>query len=285
MEKMKKYFNDRKNKIKQRFEMRVEQELMVLRYALFCRPSLKTIVVLLLRIAILLCSFIVFTSILVSQRYIDSLAINVGVLSLFLWIVAKFLWEFGYTIKHIKRYAVWLGLLLLLPLPLYILIYSSTFDDNMARFQLQSSSTTTMSSMGHRIITSPHVKVSSISMGRVRVSTNLQSSLDLDEADVKAEVIGMPLAYPNPFRASQGTELGYELSKDMDVEIRVYNMFGHMVRQEFYYSAEEGGTKGYNRVALSGEDAMGRTLSAAAYFYLIISDGDVLAKGKMAVIP
>ena len=103
--------------------------------------------------------------------------------------------------------------------------------------------------------------------------------------DTSTRVIGKPLVYPNPFRRSQGTEIGYELSRDMDIEIHIYNMFGHLVEKIYAMEGDVGGSDGFNRVEFAGQDASGRDLSAGAYFYLIINGSDVLGKGKMAVLP
>lgn len=293
VETINKWAQERFEKLSKRLSLRIEQELMVLRYALFCRPSKKTIVALCLRVSILLASFLVFASIQLSSSYIESTLLNVIVLGVFLWIVANFLWEFGYTIQHVKRYSVWLLMLLMLPLPLYISVYATT--DSVAvdsqvtrRFQLSSYSFNATASTRSNAPSNTQVdswfKLNFAQMGILKFTYN-QSGVGITPETVAA-LVGKPLAYPNPFRASQGTEIGYDLTTNMNVEILIYNMFGNLVRQLYCFSDENGGRSDeYNRVSFDGRDAMGKHLAAGAYFYLIVSDGEVLGKGKMAVTP
>ena len=288
-----KWAQERFETYSKRLSLRIEQELMVLRYVLFCRPSKKTIVALCLRVSILLASFLVFASIQLSSSYIESTLLNVVVLGVFLWIVANFLWEFGYTIQHVKRYSAWLLMLLLLPLPLYISVYaaseSAAVDSQVTRrFKLSSYAFNATASARTRTTTQAPVdswfKLNFAQMGVLKFTFN-QGGEGVTPETVAA-VVGKPLAYPNPFRVSQGTEIGYDLSTNMDVEILVYNMFGNLVRQIYCFSGENGGRADqYNRVSFDGRDAMGKHLGAGAYFYLIVSDGEVLGKGKMAVTP
>lgn len=284
---MKTHVQDLFESLIKRLRMRCEQEMMVLRYALLCKPSAKTIAALILRVLILFTSFLVFSSILLSYKFIESTAINVTVLTLFLWIVARFLWEFGYTIKHVRRYSSWLAMLLLLPLPLYFTIYSNSFEAGVDRFVIHNSQTQRLSTVKSGIKqTTASFKVNSVAINRVSGTLNLRASeLGLD-ADIAPAIEGRPLMFPNPLPRNTVGEIGYDLSKDMDVEIKVYSMFGHLVRQLAAYEGEDGGRTGqYNRVEFDGKDASGRDLGAGAYFYLIVHNGDVLGKGKIAILP
>ncbi|MFC1546232.1 T9SS type A sorting domain-containing protein [bacterium] len=104
---------------------------------------------------------------------------------------------------------------------------------------------------------------------------------------VEPKIIGTPLNYPNPFKLAQGTHIGYELSKDMDIEIQIYDMLGHRICKKQIKSGEQGG-KGagyYNKVAVTQDTFEGYDLSQGIYFYVIIHDGTVLGKGKMSIIP
>ncbi len=93
--------------------------------------------------------------------------------------------------------------------------------------------------------------------------------------------------YPNPFQLKSGTLIGYTLSKDMAIQLRIYNMFGHLIYQEDYNEGENGGkgTPSYNKIEFSNDTVYGRNLSSGAYFYVLIYNGSVIGKGKMAVIP
>lgn len=113
----------------------------------------------------------------------------------------------------------------------------------------------------------------------------ITSSIDFE--DVTAAVIGKALVYPNPFRQNsvKGGILGYELSKPMDVEIHMYDMMGHLIVKRTFNEGADGGKFGYNKLRLN-EDLLEKTpLSAGVYFFLIMNNGALLKKGKMAVKP
>jgi hypothetical protein len=117
---------------------------------------------------------------------------------------------------------------------------------------------------------------------------DIEDQIDTTEDDdIVASVIGDALVFPNPFRQSTsiGAVLGYELSKDLEVDIQVFNMFAQSVAQVSFNSGVYGGSKGYNRVQINKSSLGGIELSAGVYFYLIMNDGNVLARGKMAVKP
>ncbi|MBT5856236.1 T9SS type A sorting domain-containing protein [bacterium] len=107
--------------------------------------------------------------------------------------------------------------------------------------------------------------------------------IDIFEA-VEPEIIGKALIYPNPFRLSDGTELGYMLSKNMDTEVQIYDMLGHRVFQNTFKAGTPGGVFGYNKLTLNYY-TMSYDLSAGVYFFLISNNGKVLQKGKFAIIP
>ena len=116
-------------------------------------------------------------------------------------------------------------------------------------------------------------------------SSAITSRIDFE--GVPAAVIGKALVYPNPFRQNsvKGGILGYELSKPMDVEIHVYDMMGHLIVKRTFNEGADGGNVGYNKLRLN-EDLLEKTpLSAGVYFFLIMNNGALLKKGKMAVKP
>ncbi len=109
-----------------------------------------------------------------------------------------------------------------------------------------------------------------------------------EDALIEPAVIGEALCYPNPFRfnSSMGGEIGYTLSKDMEIELRVYNMLAQqIVKRTFPKSGLGGSGSNYNRIKLNKNSLDGYILSAGVYFYLIIHDGEILSRGKMAVKP
>jgi len=105
------------------------------------------------------------------------------------------------------------------------------------------------------------------------------------DASIPAEVIGKALFYPNPARQSDLAKLGYQLSKNMDIELQMYDMMANRIFKNTFSAGTNGGKSGYNKLTLNMETFSGYALSAGVYFYLIMHDGKVLAKGKVAVIP
>jgi hypothetical protein len=111
-------------------------------------------------------------------------------------------------------------------------------------------------------------------------------SMDIDPfADIVPEVIGPALCYPNPFKQETGGTLGYRLSKHMDLDIYIYDMMANLIFKNTLYEGSIGGRAGYNKVVLNAETLNGFELSCGVYFYLLVHEGEVLAKGKMAVKP
>ncbi len=105
------------------------------------------------------------------------------------------------------------------------------------------------------------------------------------EAEIQAEVIGKPLFYPNPARQIDNPKLWYVLSKNMDVEIRIYDMMANMILKSQFPAGSQGGKEGSNWLALSMNTFDQFSLSAGVYFVLVMHDGKVLGKGKVAIIP
>ncbi|MFC1770614.1 hypothetical protein ACFLZV_01890 [Candidatus Margulisiibacteriota bacterium] len=109
-------------------------------------------------------------------------------------------------------------------------------------------------------------------------------NIDLDK-DIEAAVLGMPLFYPNPFRQTEGGTIGYRLSKDLEIELHIYDMFANRIFKNIFPRGRMGGKKGYNKLKLNLETFDSHYLSAGVYFYLLVNKGKVLEKGKMAIVP
>lgn len=280
--------------LKQLFEkllLRFEQELMVLRYVLFCRPSLRTVVVLALRLVIIGASFLVFASIQLSVQFLQDPLLNVGLLFGFLLLVVTFVWEFGYTLAHIRKYGLILTTLMLIPLPLYVIVYAQTPEESSSKVELVThgfSDSRSSSEYASQTNARSWYRLQLAQVGGLSVSYQTKKSKladSVDESLIEPAITELPLPYPNPFKASLGCTLGYGLSKNMDIDIQIYNMFGHLVQKMTILSGEEGGKRGYNRLEVSGKDATGADYAAGGYFIFILNEGKVLSKGKMAVIP
>jgi hypothetical protein len=106
-------------------------------------------------------------------------------------------------------------------------------------------------------------------------------------AAVELAIQGLPLVYPNPvhFLSPAGADLGYRLTKDGDIDIQLYDMLGHEVFSGHFPPMTPGGTGAYNHVAINRSTLLGQSLAAGVYFYFISSQGKLLGKGKMGVVP
>lgn len=102
-------------------------------------------------------------------------------------------------------------------------------------------------------------------------------------ADVVLKITDTPLNYPNPFRFANGTQLQYTLNKDADVDFILYNLAARQVAKNTFRSGFQGGSSGINHPTITTR-ILGN-LPAGLYYYLLVSEGAVLGKGKMVIIP
>ena len=107
-------------------------------------------------------------------------------------------------------------------------------------------------------------------------------------ASIEKKIVGGVYNYPNPVRQSETTKIGYELSKDMNIDIIVFDSRGNQIFETHFTAGSNGargGVSNYNRVDLRASGIDIAQLSVGIYFYIIKSGSDVLGKGKIAVIP
>ena len=131
------------------------------------------------------------------------------------------------------------------------------------------------------------LQISYKNLGQTLEDSSLQGQLraQINDDSVIAKVIGPALCYPNPFQQETGTRLGYQLSKNMDIEIHVYDMLANLIMKKDFAKGSIGGREGLNKVDIDLNTWDQYILSAGVYFYLLINNGKVLSKGKMAIIP
>ncbi len=112
-------------------------------------------------------------------------------------------------------------------------------------------------------------------------------SVEGGESDdaIESKLLGTPLFYPNPFSISSGAELGYKLSKNMDIEIRFYDIRANEIFRKTFVSGAYGAIYGYNKVFVDLSTIGRYDLPAGIYFFVLIHDGSVLGRGKFAVKP
>ncbi|MFC1617406.1 T9SS type A sorting domain-containing protein [Candidatus Margulisiibacteriota bacterium] len=103
--------------------------------------------------------------------------------------------------------------------------------------------------------------------------------------NIEARILDTPLFYPSPFRLSDNARLTYTLSKDMDIDLRIYDMRGYQIFKGDFLAGEIGARAGYNTLTFSAATIDNFELSAGIYFFILINDGKVLGRGKFGVKP
>jgi hypothetical protein len=100
------------------------------------------------------------------------------------------------------------------------------------------------------------------------------------------EVVGVPLAYPAPFRPMHGetVTIAYNLSADSNVTLYLYDISGQIVWTGKFRAGSVGGRMGYNGVQWNGGTDMGWVAANGIYVFKIISDGKQLSKGKLVIL-
>ena len=116
-------------------------------------------------------------------------------------------------------------------------------------------------------------------------SNSLYSAGTLSIIGTATGLSGRPLNYPNPFKWSQGTYIGYTLNGANDTELRVYTIRGQeILKKSFRANVDQGALAGYNKIQINS-GLSGEPWPAGVYPYLILQDGDVIGRGRMVVIP
>lgn len=127
----------------------------------------------------------------------------------------------------------------------------------------------------------------SLTVGRTYVNfTNVLSGGPTSNVGTAPIVTKSPFFYPSPFKLSTGSLLGYELDRDGDVEIRIFNMRADEVFRQFYPSGTvPGGAAGYNKVPFDATILGHNQLPSGPYFFVLMNAGQVIAKGKFLLLP
>ena len=125
---------------------------------------------------------------------------------------------------------------------------------------------------------------------KATVQNQLREDIDtttIDEKDIVPRITKQALCYPNPFRLEDGGHIGYRLSKDMDIQIRLYDMGGNEVWRKECPKGQQGGygqLTGYNKVPITTSD-LGGSLPVGPYLFVILHNGEVLGKEKLVIRP
>ncbi|RAP34369.1 hypothetical protein DID80_07355 [Candidatus Marinamargulisbacteria bacterium SCGC AAA071-K20] len=136
------------------------------------------------------------------------------------------------------------------------------------------------------------VKVDYLALSPMEVYYSIPVNESVDSgpgvsASVEAPLVGPTFNHPNPFKLKEGTFIGYQLKEDTDIEIRLFNIYGHKIWSNDYKAGQDEGAIGgkYNKVPFNSTVINNYEVSAGIYFYLIINDNTILGKGKMAIKP
>ncbi|MGC6366636.1 MAG: T9SS type A sorting domain-containing protein [Candidatus Marinamargulisbacteria bacterium] len=120
--------------------------------------------------------------------------------------------------------------------------------------------------------------------GLIKLIIFMAMQLMITGVQASVEIKGRVLNAPNPFKFSQGTTLVYNLTHAADVQLVMYDVRGQMILNRSFSAGSNGGNSNRNQVVISQHDFNGFGLSNGVYFYVLITNGKVLGKGKMAVI-
>ncbi len=109
------------------------------------------------------------------------------------------------------------------------------------------------------------------------------TNLIVDSAS-QTTTISDPLNFPNPCNSDTGTAIGYKLSKPANVTLSIHDLLGNLISKNSYAAGGNGGLASYNEVTWDCKTDSGKTVGNGIYVYLIIGDGKLLSKGRIAVI-
>ncbi len=131
--------------------------------------------------------------------------------------------------------------------------------------------------VGFRQYSNPNINSSS--------TLSLDNRLTLmDEQD--ALIYGDILFYPNPFRLRSGAMLVYVLNHPSDINVQIYDMFGHLVYQRTILQGMDGALMGTNRLIFDQNVFNNFDISAGVYFiFLFDNQNNMIGKSKFAVVP
>ncbi len=125
-------------------------------------------------------------------------------------------------------------------------------------------------------------------------ATENELTVDQDNStassDEPLQIVGKLLNYPNPFSLRDGgTIIRYQLNKDASIELRIYDQFANEILRDTFAFGQNGGAANsadyYNKVQVKKETFNTTNIPAGIYFYALLSEGTVLGKGKMAIVP
>src|SRR3989339_346436 len=108
--------------------------------------------------------------------------------------------------------------------------------------------------------------------------------ISVNSAD-RVDVLAQPLNFPNPCGpADTKTYIGYKLSKDANITLSIHDMMGNLISRQSFSAGTNGGRATYNEVEWNLKTDGGSAVGNGIYVYLIIGDGRILSKGRIAIV-
>jgi hypothetical protein len=137
------------------------------------------------------------------------------------------------------------------------------------------------------VINKPIISCFSSILASASISSNIITIDNSDISNLKPQIIGKALAYPNPMSFNQGSGgvIAYKLSKSTDVILKVFNISGNLIYENSYPEGSNGGIGGtntYNEVPFSMSE-IGDNLPCGIYFFILMTDNEVIGKSKIAI--
>lgn len=124
-----------------------------------------------------------------------------------------------------------------------------------------------------------------ISVHIVDVFGNLSSSSYLVKTNSTSVSTSSVFVFPNPFNPYRGSaKIAYQLSKDADTLVFIFNSIGQLIYRKNYVSGTTGAQTGYNEVSWDGVSDFGQVVGNDIYFVRIVSENKVVGRSKIAVI-
>jgi len=107
----------------------------------------------------------------------------------------------------------------------------------------------------------------------------------LSEADTPTTLTNKVYNYPNPFNPNSGpTAIAYNLSAAANVTVYIFNNLGQLIWKRDFAAGTTGGESGYNEISWDGRANSGSLAANDIYFVALVADGQILGRGKLAVI-
>lgn len=79
--------------------------------------------------------------------------------------------------------------------------------------------------------------------------------------------------YPNPFDSrTESTLIIYYLQDNSKTTLKIYDLFGYLVKEYSFNAGRIGGTRGWNRIKWNGENEMGRKVGKGGYICMLYTD-------------